>query len=78
MWVLDTQSLEWTQREHKDEKVAPCNRTGHGAAIIEDDMWIFGGHGDECEIDKLNDVWRYNAPSNTWEEISGIEDKDRP
>lgn len=65
-------------REHKDEKVAPCSRTGHGAAVIEDDMWVFGGHADEEEIDKLNDVWRYNVPSNTWEEVKGIDEDSKP
>ena len=78
VWIFDTDESTWTLREHKDPKMTPCPRTGHGAVVIEDDMWVFGGHADEGEKEKLNDVWRYNIPSNTWEQVTGIDDKDLP
>ena len=55
-------------------KAFPRARCAHGATIIDQTMYIFGGRDDK---DAMNDTWKFDLPSLTWQKII-IKGADRP
>ena len=53
----------------------PVGRSGHVAARTSSHMWIFGGVGAGKQM--LDDTWRFELASGTWEEVM-IKERHRP
>ena len=69
-YTFNFSTNEWSKLQTKGDKL-PCPRAGHSALIysneVSDFMYIFGGKGEDN--DKMNDLWRLDLNSNTWEQL---------
>jgi len=59
----------------------PCPRTGHSAIIHKEEkdgecLFIFGGKNDDNE--KLNDLWKFQLSSGTWNQIKCDDEESLP
>ena len=68
VWLFNIDEKKWELREQgEDERRYPKARTGHTSVVMGEKMWMFGGQDDEST--KLNDIWCYNIPTDSWEKI---------
>lgn len=56
----------WSLVDAAAEGVAPSARAGHGAVVHGNFVYIFGGLGPHGSLD---DMWKFNCDSRTWEEV---------
>jgi Galactose oxidase, central domain len=61
------QENRWVKVNVPPTSPMPKARCGHSAVIHQNSMWIFGGKDDDNR--KLNDLWRFDLGTNTWQEI---------
>lgn len=75
IWELDKKDATWKQLETSGD--APCARLGHVAAVVGDDLWIFGGRTNEKQ--DLNDLYSCNLSTGIWKkhQATGDVPKDR-
>eukprot|EP01091_Cochliopodium_minus_P006916 TRINITY_DN16876_c0_g1_i1.p1 TRINITY_DN16876_c0_g1~~TRINITY_DN16876_c0_g1_i1.p1 ORF type:complete len:328 (-),score=72.82 TRINITY_DN16876_c0_g1_i1:24-908(-) len=65
LWKLNTVNHRWSLVRPTTNKPAP--RSGHASFVYQDNLYIWGGEGNE----KLfSDLWVYNVKSNTWNVVS--------
>ncbi|PHJ23797.1 galactose oxidase [Cystoisospora suis] len=50
-----------------DRLARPSPRYGHGAVVVEDSMFIFGGYGGKQSC--LSDLWEFRLPSSRWSKL---------
>lgn len=50
-----------------DRLARPSPRYGHGAVVVEDSMFIFGGYGGKQSC--LSDLWEFHFPSSRWSKV---------
>ena len=65
VYILNLLTMKWTHVDISTTK--PGIRSGHSGAIYNDGLYIFGGISDEGE--KLNDFWRFDLSSHSWQEV---------
>ena len=65
MWALNLDNFAWEEMQ-QGEKLPPA-RAGHSTVLCEGAMWVFGGKDEENN--KLNDLWKFDFASSTWEEV---------
>jgi N-acetylneuraminic acid mutarotase len=74
IFVLDIENMRWVdQIEVHGQK--PPGRFAHTAALIDSDMYVFGGIHNSAENIYLNDIWRINL--SRVNELSWVELKPR-
>ena len=84
-YVLDLQNLDWARPELQwrcppADGMPPAPRSGHGAAAVGSEIYIFGGHGrvGAASVDQggnsgqrfLNDVHCINVGTNEWRQCT--------
>lgn len=72
-WFLDLHLMIWTSPDYNG--VPPSPRRGHGAAIIDKSMYIFGGYNG---AEHLSDFHVLNVESMVWEIVDAHGDQPTP
>lgn len=72
-WFLDLHLMMWTSPDYNG--VPPSPRRGHGAAIIDKSMYIFGGYNG---VEHLSDFHALNVESMVWETVDAHGDQPTP
>ena len=58
---------------------APPKRYGHSAAVIENRIYVVGGHGEDGELlDEKGRVWVFDTTSNKWSHFDPPEGAEKP
>lgn len=65
LFALNLTTLRWTTVASSGDP--PSARSGHSALVYNDNMVVYGGCNDEGA--KLNDVWKLNLTSYTWQRV---------
>jgi len=68
-WSKD---LKDTDSQWKPLAMKPLMRWKSCGVVYNDSIWVYGGHtGDDHNYGKgyMNDLWRYDIPTNTWHEM---------
>lgn len=71
--VLDADYTKYPARAANGLDDVPVSRKGHTAAVIDHNIYIFGGEG-EGVADEKGRVWVFNTISNTWSYLDPPED----
>jgi len=66
IWIYMPISDKWTQLMPNGD--APVARWGHSAAVLGEDMYVFGGTIAAGTV--INDLWGYNFPYGVWQKLS--------
>lgn len=66
MWVFTVQTLKWVQVTPTGPTPSP--RSEHGAAMVDDQFWVFGGRGPTGSA--MHDLWRFDTGSETWTQVA--------
>jgi len=61
-------SGEWSAVLYNNSECKPSARAGHTAVVDENFMYVFGGKDNDDY--KLNDLWRLDLNTDTWEKIT--------
>eukprot|EP00698_Gefionella_okellyi_P011549 TRINITY_DN304_c0_g1_i1.p1 TRINITY_DN304_c0_g1~~TRINITY_DN304_c0_g1_i1.p1 ORF type:complete len:493 (+),score=148.34 TRINITY_DN304_c0_g1_i1:636-2114(+) len=64
LYVLDTESMRWSQVTFAADAVLPPARAGHSATMIGGKMYIFGGGLGQSVF---NDLWIYDPDTQQWQ-----------
>ena len=76
VWQYEFEANKWNKLSDDEDKAAPEGRNGHDAAVVNDQLIMFGGCNEDN--DKLNDLWIFNLQSKKWEEVKEQEGDGRP
>jgi len=61
---LDLKTLQINDVKTKGNK--PCDRYGHGSEVLNNSLFIFGGHS---SFDDFNDFYKIDLETLLWEQI---------
>lgn len=75
VYCLDIDGLMWIQLTSEKTSPKPSSRLGHTLVASGMDIYVFGGMN---STQSFNELWNFNAETNTWREIQILVDVPSP
>jgi len=79
LWHLDPSSREWTLQSDADVGGGPAARSGHGMAVCNDGLFVFGGAGEGLPHEErdargrpnyFDSLWVWNLVARAWHNLT--------
>ena len=67
IFTYNIQTNEFKVQKEDEDAIRPEPRIGHGAFLINDNLYIFGGSLQDGNL--LNDLWKLDLNNYIWEKI---------
>lgn len=75
MYTFNIEAKEFAITEYANKDNVPMPRTNHSSLLINNSLFIFGGSAKDGLL--LNDLWKFDLSSLSWEKIGPNEDDEK-